>query len=800
MLTDGHGGRDRPNITTNSSEFRVYFLNNRLEVRMRTPASRVFMAFAFLIAFYAAPVFSATPAHFWSLHAGGINVDRTMAVAVVPGSGDIVAAGDYAGTIEFGSGPLSSAGPSDGNIWLAAFTKHGDLKWVKSFGFTSSEHASDVAVDAAGNIYLTGTLSGADFGGGAIFSNGLGDFFVAKFDPNGKHIWSHGYGGTDQEAAYAFAVDGLGHVWVAGSFLGTTQLGGFTGIPSSGMADIFIARYGASDGLWQGNWIGTGADNAYGLCISSDASGNVYVAGVFGTDLTFAGSPTLVSSGPSDLFILKMANSGVPQWSQRRGGITDEAAYRVMADGSGNVVISGAFAGTTNLGGSDLVSANGSEDILLAKYNSAGAHQWSYRFGGNGNDRGTALSVISSGSIFLSGFCEAGTNFGGGVLPNAGGHDIFLAKFGSNGVMAWNRAMGGNQDETANYLAIDANSNAVIGGEYTGFMNLGGEDMPTAGQEDLFLTKFGIAEPAITSIKDVSNDQGRSVRIALSRSALDDGSAASPVTEYRAYRRVLPLPSVAMRGPQAVPSGTWEFAGAVPANNATSYRMIAPTLADSTITLGMYRTKFFVRAATADPRIFFDSPVDSGYSLDNLAPGIPVNFVYHAGTLSWRESSDDDFDYFSVYGSSTNSFGAATLIDYSVAPSLDVSTMIYNYYWVTATDFSGNEGRPAKVSPLTGAGDNPPHYVLSVSAYPNPFNPETTVRYTVPSRGHVRVEIFDVRGERVTTLVDREHPAGSFTAVWRGRNAAGASVSSGAYFARLTTPAGNRTYKLVLLK
>jgi hypothetical protein len=133
-----------------------------------------------------------------------------------------------------------------------------------------------------------------------------------------------------------------------------------------------------------------------------------------------------------------------------------------MADGSGNVVISGAFAGTTNLGGSDLVSANGSEDILLAKYNSAGAHQWSYRFGGNGNDRGTALSVISSGSIFLSGFCEAGTNFGGGVLPNAGGHDIFLAKFGSNGVMAWNRAMGGNQDETANCLAIDANSNAVI--------------------------------------------------------------------------------------------------------------------------------------------------------------------------------------------------------------------------------------------------------------------------------------------------------------------------------------------------
>jgi hypothetical protein len=214
----------------------------------------------------------------------------------------------------------------------------------------------------------------------------------------------------------------------------------------------------------------------------------------------------------------------------------------------------------------------------------------------------------------------------------------------------------------------------------------------------------------------------------------------------------------------------------------------------------MYRTKFFVRAATADPRVFFDSPVDSGYSLDNLAPGVPTQFVYNAGLLSWDESSDADFDYFSVYGSATNSFGAATLIDYSVATSLDVSTDLYNYYWVTATDFSGNEGKPAKVSPLTGTGDNPRHYGLSVSAYPNPFNPETTVRYTVPLRGHVRLDIFDLRGEHVATLADREHEEGSFTAVWRGRNDGGEGVSSGVYFARLTTKAGDRTYKLVLLK
>jgi hypothetical protein len=228
--------------------------------------------------------------------------------------------------------------------------------------------------------------------------------------------------------------------------------------------------------------------------------------------------------------------------------------------------------------------------------------------------------------------------------------------------------------------------------------------------------------------------------------------------------------------------------------------MVAPTQADSTIADGMYRTKFFIRAATDDPSVFFDSPVDSGYSLDNLAPGIPTNFVYSAGTLAWDESAAADFDYFSVYGSNTDSFGAATLIDYSVAPSRDVSTDIYNYYWVTATDFSGNEGKPAKVSPLTGAGDGPRAHVLSISAFPNPFNPETTVRYTVPSRGPVELAVYDLRGEHVVTLIDREHEAGAFTASWNGRDSGGRAVGSGVYFAKLESQKTVRTYKLVLLK
>jgi hypothetical protein len=225
-----------------------------------------------------------------------------------------------------------------------------------------------------------------------------------------------------------------------------------------------------------------------------------------------------------------------------------------------------------------------------------------------------------------------------------------------------------------------------------------------------------------------------------------------------------------------------------------------PTIGDSTIALGQYYSVFFIRGATSNTFTFFDAPIDSGYSLDNLAPGVPASFAYATGQLSWDESSAADFDYFSVYGSNTNSFGAATLVDYTVAPTLDVAASPYVFYFVTAIDFSGNEGKPAAVNTLSGVGGTPKNYVLSISAYPNPFNPATTIRYTVPSKGRVTLEVFDAHGARVVTLISAEKDAGAYTATWTGHDDRGTAVGSGVYFARLTSPAGARSYKMTLLK
>jgi hypothetical protein len=187
--------------------------------------------------------------------------------------------------------------------------------------------------------------------------------------------------------------------------------------------------------------------------------------------------------------------------------------------------------------------------------------------------------------------------------------------------------------------------------------------------------------------------------------------------------------------------------------------------------------------------------------LDNLAPATPGNLVYNIGQLFWDESGAADFDYFTVYGANTDEFGAATVVGYTVPPTMDVTSVSYVFYFVTATDFSGNEGHPARINTLSGAGGTPERYVLSVSNHPNPFNPRTTVSYTVPSRGNVTIAVYDPRGARVATLVnDEAREAGAYRSDWDGRTDAGALVPSGVYFARIEHGNSVRTKKMVLLK
>jgi hypothetical protein len=291
--------------------------------------------------------------------------------------------------------------------------------------------------------------------------------------------------------------------------------------------------------------------------------------------------------------------------------------------------------------------------------------------------------------------------------------------------------------------------------------------------------------PQILSVLDVGNDQGRQVRVRFERSAQDAAGAATPVTSYEVLRRQ-EFAAEPGRQSTGLRLDGWDYLTSVPAHGESIYSVIVPTLADSTIVNGMHWTAFLVRAATATPTVFFDSAPDSGYSLDNLAPGPPANLVADAGLVTWDPAPEADFDYFTVYGSDQPVLDPnAVQLAQTVATGFDATGLPYAYVLVSATDFAGNEGPAAAADAATSTPEPSARSRPALRAQPNPFTAGTTMSFDLPRAGAVNVSVHDAAGRLVRELSNGPRAAGRHEVEWDGRDTAGRRAASGVYFVRL---------------
>jgi hypothetical protein len=334
--------------------------------------------------------------------------------------------------------------------------------------------------------------------------------------------------------------------------------------------------------------------------------------------------------------------------------------------------------------------------------------------------------------------------------------------------------------------------------------------------------------PDITSIIDIPNDQGRQVRISWDKVCFDEIGGPVTVTEYAVYRKIdyylvsddspgnmestrpaSSVPEEVQRGPLLYPPGDWDYLLSVPARVENEYSVVVPTLADSTISEGMYYSTFFVSALTPTPGIYFDSAPDKGYSVDNLSPSAPGGFgiAYNAGSnlLTWDESLDADFDYFRIYRGEEQDFEPVpgNLVQVTTGTEwLDTVDEGWRYYYkLSAVDFSGNESDPKGPGVATGVDmpELPTVFALHQNS-PNPFNPITTIRFDLPVSADVTLSVYGVKGQRVRILLNGQMTAGRKSVKWDGRSDTGTAVASGVYFYRLSAGEFMETRKMILIR
>jgi hypothetical protein len=425
--------------------------------------------------------------HDWSKKFGGSSSDYPYDVAV-DNNGNVYITGYFYSYIDFGGGTLYSKGSYD--IFVASFTPAGTPRWSKAFGGTSSDYGFSVDTDAAGNVYLAGYFyNTVNFGGSTLTSKGGPDIFLASFDSTGKHRWSKGFGGTSSDLAYGVAADSSGNVYITGYFYNTVLFGGSTSLTSKGYYDIFLAAFDTNGKYrWAKGFGGTGTSSYdYGYGIATDGSGNVYITGYTYGGLTFGGA-TLTGKGSYDIFLASFTPSGTHRWSKLFGSSSSDYGYALATDASGNVYLTGMFYNSINFGGGTL-SSKGSNDTFIASFTSAGAHRWSKSFGGSQYEYGYGIDADDKGNVYFTGMFYGSVNFGGGTLTSKGSYDLFMASYTSSGAYRWARSHGSTSSDYGRSIAADAKGNVYGTGYFYYTVDFGGGPL-TASSTDIYLVKL----------------------------------------------------------------------------------------------------------------------------------------------------------------------------------------------------------------------------------------------------------------------------------------------------------------------
>ncbi len=252
------------------------------------------------------------------------------------------------------AGPLGVIGDSNaGNYdpFLSKFDTLGNEVWTTQIGTSSDDNSHAVAVDASGNVYI----SGRTYGIMGDSSAGGYDAYLTKFDSSGDEVWSSQIGSSSQtgmeswDDSYSVAVDGSGNAYISGWTFGVV------GDSSAGGIDAFLVKFDSlGNELWT-QQIGTeGTDYCYSVAV--DGSGNAFISGYTNGDL--AGP----SAGGQDAFLVKYDSLGNELWTQQTGTSGDEYSYSVAVDALGNAYITGQTNGV--LGD----SSAGGWDAFLVKY------------------------------------------------------------------------------------------------------------------------------------------------------------------------------------------------------------------------------------------------------------------------------------------------------------------------------------------------------------------------------------------------------------------------------------------------
>ena len=329
----------------------------------------------------------------------------------VDAAGNAYAAGFFADAmgdssrarIAFGAHSITNVGWFE-DVFLAKYDPSGEALWARRMGGPRQEFPYDLAVDAAGNAWITG------------------GFGQARYDSNGNLAWAQNVPGL---TGLRLALDPTGNAYLSGRCAAPVTLDGATVGPR-----IFLVKYSpASDVLWTR----TGGPNELGSCqaLACDAAGNLLLAGVFqgSTDFT---DYSVTASDTNALFLTKFNVFGNALWAREVASAPASlSALDLFFDGAGQLYFAAGFDGVVFFG-DQWLSSRGSDGVFLAQFDATGERHWATKLPAGANTGSRAFAADAAGRIFNTGNFAATVAFGPNPLTCPAVNAMYLARLDGN--------------------------------------------------------------------------------------------------------------------------------------------------------------------------------------------------------------------------------------------------------------------------------------------------------------------------------------------------------------------------------
>ncbi len=662
---------------------------------------------------------------------------------------------------------------------VCKFTYGGSSYNVFMTGTQGNNRGTSLAIDSGRNLYILGLHYGPCSFLDHNFPAENGALLI-KLNANNSIVWAVDPSPGQYSRYWQLCVTSAGLPYLVLSTFDTYPVGPLQTYP--GMRATYVAGLTAGGTVsWlRSTWLNH--FNSEGTDICQDSGGNNFVCGnyrgaFFREDSLYAAFDNDIG----DIYAARLTNGGTWLWTACAGGDGLDQFNAITTDGAQNSYLTGSFSGTIHFGGISL-AANGDKDIFVAKADESGNWLWAAGFGGTGPDSGSDIALDFAGNIYIAGYFSSLINFGGTDFASSGNKDFFVLKLDSNGLPLQATTGGGSLDDDAAAIIPVGNGNAMVCGNFRQSASFGNYQLQAWGGSDIFL---GCLNSSFNWIYAVAAGSATNDSVAAMAADINGNVYLTGHFQGLAIFGDYSLQSDGDKdvfvAKNSFSNWVWAVRGGGPGTDVAN--AIAVNSDGTACLTGFARGTITYGAHTVQ-----------NYGVqDILAASADTNGNWLWAKLTGPWDAYNDNGNFQGNGIAVNQSGnwivTGRYSDYTHFGQAYCDP--FGEYETFVSLLQDNVSSQDVTAPQVG-------YVV-LSAYPNPFSEKAQLKVNLKEAQPARLQVFNIRGERVRTLYEGDLPKGESTLTWDGRDNSNRPCARGIYLLKASTGGKSVALKLVRL-